>query len=313
MKLYFLGTGAGIPSRDRNVSSLALMMPEYHGETWLFDCGEATQHQILSSPIKLSKISKIFITHLHGDHIFGLPGLLGSRSFQGCEAPLTVIGPQGLRSFIEVSLEVSKTYLKYPIEFIEVEDRMSLTEENFSIQIRLLEHGIPSYGYRIEEKEISGSLDVKRLKALGIQPGPLYQEIKQGKLIQLPNGQTINGSDYVGPPKPGIRLAILGDTKFTPVSIELAADVDVLVHEATYRSGQEERATKYFHSTCLQAAQVAMESHVQQLILNHISSRHLPGEWNQILVEAQQLFSNTHLSTDGWSYEIPIKSGDNTK
>lgn len=121
MQCYFLGTGAGVPSRNRNVSSLALIMPEYNGQIWLFDCGEATQHQIWDSPVKLAKINRIFITHLHGDHLFGLPGILGSRSFQGATSPLTLYGPKGIQAFVEISLKTSRTFLRYPLEIVEME------------------------------------------------------------------------------------------------------------------------------------------------------------------------------------------------
>ncbi|MEZ0116053.1 UNVERIFIED_ORG: ribonuclease Z [Heyndrickxia coagulans] len=122
MEILFLGTGAGVPAKARNVTSIALKLLEERNAIWLFDCGEATQHQILHTAIKPRKVEKIFITHLHGDHIFGLPGFLGSRSFQGGDGPLTVYGPKGIKAFVEVSLKVSETRLKYPLEIIEIEE-----------------------------------------------------------------------------------------------------------------------------------------------------------------------------------------------
>ncbi|SFI85362.1 ribonuclease Z [Thermoflavimicrobium dichotomicum] len=304
MNFYFLGTGAGIPSKTRNVSAAALLLPEYHGDIWLFDCGEATQHQILSTPIKLSKISRIFITHLHGDHLYGLPGVLGSRSFQGAESPLTVYGPKGIRRFIDVTLETSHTYLKYPLHVVEIDDGMTWEEPHFSIFVRLLEHGIPSYGYRLMEKDQPGSLQVERLKSLGIPPGPHYKELKQGKVITFPNGQTLDGKEFVSPPKKGKKMAVLGDTKFTPVAIELAKDVDLLVHESTYRKGLEDRAETYFHSTNVQAAEIARTAQAKNLILTHISTRFDEEACKALLAEAQEIFPNTWLAYDGFQFTL---------
>ncbi len=304
MEYYFLGTGAGIPSLYRNVSSAALLLPEYNGDTWLFDCGEGTQHQILSSPIKLSKLTKIFITHLHGDHLFGLPGVLGSRSFLGCEAPLTVYGPKGIRPFVEVAMQTSNTYLKYPLEVIEIEEGMTIELDHFKISVRLLDHIVPSYGYRIEEKEHPGELQVDKLLEAGIPPGPIYREIKEGKTITLPDGRVIHGSEWIAAPKQGKKLAVLGDTKPTQSAVELAEEVDLLIHESTFRRGLEERAEKYYHSTNIQAAQVAKQAKAKRLILTHISSRYNEEGSRELLQEAREIFPHTWIASDGSSFPI---------
>jgi ribonuclease Z len=156
LDIFFLGTGAGIPAKLRNVTSIALKLLEERGSIWLFDAGEATQHQILHTSIKPRRIEKIFITHLHGDHIYGLPGLLASRSFQGGESEVTVFGPKGLKEYITISLSVSQTYLKYPLKIVEIAEGVIFEDEQFIVEARLLEHGIPSYGYRIVEKDRPG-------------------------------------------------------------------------------------------------------------------------------------------------------------
>lgn len=153
MEFVFLGTGAGVPSKGRNVSAIALQLLEERGQTWLFDCGEATQHQILHTSVRPRRIEKIFITHLHGDHIFGLPGLLGSRSFQGGTTPLTVYGPKGIKQFIEVALSVSTTHVKYPLEVVEITEEGTVFEDNeFYVETKRLSHGIECFGYRIVER-----------------------------------------------------------------------------------------------------------------------------------------------------------------
>ncbi|MBD1373034.1 ribonuclease Z [Hazenella sp. IB182357] len=304
MEIIFLGTGAGIPSPLRNVSSLALLLPEYQGETWLFDCGEATQHHILSSPVRLTKITRIWITHLHGDHIYGLPGLLGSRSFQGAETPLTVYGPRGIQTFIETTLQTSYTYLRYPLNIVEIEDHMQITVPPFDVTIRLLEHGIPSYGYRLEEHPQPGTLNAKKLLADGLPPGPLYQSLKRGETITLPDGRTFCGKDYLSTPKLGKIISILGDTRFTEASIQLAEQANLLIHESTYGAGQESLAFQHHHATCTQAAEVALRAGAKSLILNHISSRFTDETATDLITSAQNIFPQTQLAHDGYSYTI---------
>ncbi|MBA4601912.1 ribonuclease Z [Thermoactinomyces mirandus] len=304
MQIYFLGTGAGVPSRERNVSSLALIMPEYHGQIWLFDCGEATQHKIWDSPVKLNKVERIFITHLHGDHIFGLPGILGSRSFQGTETPLVIYGPQGLKEFVNTALNTSRTYLRYPLEIIEIQDGTRLKVPFFSILVKKLDHGIPSYGYRLQEQDQPGRLNVEKLEKAGIFPGPHYKLLKQGKTITLPDGRTISGKEFIGPPKKGRTIAILGDTRTTDNSCLLAKECDLLVHEATFRAGQEQLAANYYHSTCTEAAAAAKKAGAKHLILNHISSRFQKDEYQDLLKEAQAIFPATQIASDGWSFTL---------
>lgn len=303
MILHFLGTGAGVPAKQRNVSALALKFLD-KGNIWLFDCGEATQHQILYTPLKISKINKIFITHLHGDHIFGLPGLLGSRSFQGETSPLTIYGPSGLKEFIEVSLSVSKTFLRYQLEVVEIEDGDVIDADDYKIVVGKLEHGIVSFGYRIEEKDQSGPLDVAILKEQGIPPGPIYSLLKQGQSVTLDDGRTINGEDFVGPKKPGRKLAILGDTRVNDTCVRLANDVDVLVHESTFEAGMEEEAHAFFHSTSVQAASVAVEANVKSLILTHISSRYQDNASTELLNQAKKVFPSTIIAKDFYEYHI---------
>ncbi|MED4878379.1 ribonuclease Z, partial [Anoxybacillus geothermalis] len=271
MELLFLGTGAGVPAKERNVSSVALQLLDERGATWLFDCGEATQHQILHTAIRPRRIEHIFITHLHGDHLFGLPGLLGSRSFQSGETPLTVFGPKGIRAFVETALSVSGTRLRYELNIAEIEEGVIFDDERFQVIAKRLDHGMPSYGFRVVEKDLPGPLLVDRLKALGVRPGPIYQQIKQGKTVMLDDGTVIDGREFVGPPQKGRIVAVLGDTRFCEAAIELARDADVVVHEATFAAAEQRLAHDYFHSTTTDAAEVARRAGAKRLILTHIS------------------------------------------
>lgn len=307
MELEFLGTGSGVPAKHRNVSSLALKLLAERNAIWLFDCGEGTQMQILRTTIKPRKIEKIFITHLHGDHIFGLPGLLSSRSFQGGDTPLALYGPPGVEQFVKTALRVSQTKLSYPISYHELKEGIVFQDAQFKVEARLLEHGIASYGYRITEADHEGALQVEKLRALGIPEGPLFGKLKQGQTVTLPDGQVINGKDFVGEKRQGRVVTILGDTRYTQASIELAKNSDVIVHESTFRKEETKMAKAYFHSTSQQAAQVAQKAQAKRLVLTHISARYLAQAAYELEKEAQAVFPNTQVAKDFDEIEIPLK------
>ncbi|MBC1423252.1 ribonuclease Z [Listeria seeligeri] len=304
MELVFLGTGAGVPSRGRNVTSIALSMLNERNAIWLFDCGEATQHQILRSQIKLSKLEKIFITHMHGDHIFGLPGLLSSRSFQGGDSDLTIYGPVGIQAYVETSLKLSGTRLTYKIIFKEMEPGLIFEDEMFTVTADELDHGMLSYGYRIVEKDKQGALDAARLKADGVEPGPIFQKLKNGEVVTLPDGREIDGENYIGEPQKGKIISIFGDTRETASEYALAENADVLIHEATFEGDKGKMAAEYMHSTTIQAAELAKKAGVKKLILTHISSRYDREASKALLIEAKSVFENTEIAYDLAVFQI---------
>lgn len=307
MDIFFLGTGAGVPAKLRNVTSIALKLLEERGAIWLFDCGEATQHQILHTSIKPRRIEKIFVTHLHGDHIYGLPGLLSSRSFQGGETEVTVYGPKGIEQFINISLSVSQTYLKYPLKIIEIDEGIVFEDEQFIVEAGLLEHGVTSFGYRVVEKDRPGTLLAERLEAAGVKPGPIYKKIKNGETVELDNGQIVDPVDYVGPDQKGRIIAILGDTRICGNALELARNADLLIHEATFSKEEGKLAFDYFHSTTAHAAETALKANAKMLCLTHISSRYDRQAAFELLREARELFPNTDMAEDFKEIHLPAK------
>ncbi|MDG3261877.1 ribonuclease Z [Streptococcus suis] len=303
MQIQFLGTGAGQPSKARNVSSLALKLLDEINQVWLFDCGEGTQNRILETTIRPRKVAKIFITHLHGDHIFGLLGFLSSRSFQSSEeqTDIDIYGPVGIRSFVLASLKVSGTRLPYRIHFHEFDvDTVGqvLETDKFTVFAEKLDHTIPCVGYRVIQKDLEGTLDAEALRAAGVPFGPLFGKIKNGQNVTLEDGTEIIASDYISPPRPGKVVTILGDTRKCHASVRLAVNADVLVHEATYGKGDEKIARKHGHSTNMEAAQVAKDAGVKQLLLNHISPRFLSKDISQLRKDASTIFEQVHIVKD---------------
>ncbi|MDT2595731.1 ribonuclease Z [Enterococcus dongliensis] len=306
MELEFLGTGAGVPAKHRNVSSLALKLLAERNAIWLFDCGEGTQMQILRTTIRPRKIEKIFISHLHGDHIFGLPGLLSSRSFQGGEEPIELYGPAGLESYVRTSLQVSKTRLAYPLHFIELSEGVIFKDKQFTVECMRLDHGIDSYGFRVTEANHEGMLQVEKLAELGIPAGPVYGKIKQGQTVTLSDGRVIDGKEFVGSSKKGRIVTIFGDTRFTDRSSQFAKDSDVIIHESTFNKNEAKLAHAYFHSTTQQAAMIAKKAQAKKLMLTHISARYLAKQAKELEEEAQEIFPNTQIAKDFDSIDIPF-------
>lgn len=310
MKLMFLGTGAGMPAKARNVTSIALQLLEERQSIWLFDCGEATQHQIIHTSIKPRKIEKIFLTHLHGDHIYGLPGFISSRSFQGGTDLVTIYGPKGVEEFVRTSLSISQSHLSYPLQFVETTEGTIFEDEQFKVVAKKLDHGIATFGYRIIEKDLPGALQVDKLKELAIKPGPIYQKLKNAEKVKLEDGTVLDGRDFLGPSQKGRIVTILGDTRYTENSIELSIDADLLIHEATFADGDEKLAFEYFHSTTTQAAKIARLANVKRLILTHISSRYQTDvDLDKLEKEAQAFFPATTLAQDFMEVELPKKRG----
>ena len=311
MELQFLGTGAGQPSKQRNVSSLALKLLDELNEIWLFDVGEATQHQILKTNIRLRKVTRIFISHNHGDHIFGLPGLLATRSFQGDVGPITVYGPPGLEQFVKTALRVSRTKVSYPIKFVELtEGGLIYQGKGFRVYTEKLDHRVSSFGYRVVEDSRPGELLMSKLEKYNIPNGPLLGKLKKGEQIVFSDGTVLDGKEFLGPERPGRIVTIIYDTRSTPNIAKLAQNADVLVHESTFAGNEAKLAHSYYHSTAVEAATVARDNGVKRLYLDHISARYLGSKAKQLEKQARKVFDHTKLVNDFDRVNIPMKGTD---
>lgn len=307
MQITFLGTSSGVPTRSRNVSSVALRLPQ-RAELWLFDCGEGTQHQIIRSDLKISQLSRIFITHMHGDHIFGLMGLLATCGLAGNPTQIDIYGPPKLDEYLRACSRYSQTHLSYPINVHTVEPGVIYEDEEFIVSCGRLEHRITDFGYRVAEKDRTGRFDIEKAKALSIPPGRVYGQLKRGETVTLLDGRQINGAELCGPTEVGRKVVYCTDTVYCDGAVELAQDADVLIHEATFAHEDAELAFQRFHSTSTMAAQVALTANVKRLIMTHFSPRYAPGnnlELKDLLGEARAIFPNTEIAYDFLSYEVP--------
>jgi ribonuclease Z len=314
MKVIFLGTSSGMPTLKRNVSSIALIFIQKN-KLWLWDCGESTQQQIQKTSLKLSKLEKIFISHLHGDHLFGLPGLLASRGLRmgKNQQKIQIFGPEGLDIYLEETLRITKNYIPYEIEIKIIPPNLSVgiiwEDEEYIVRYSEVNHNIKTYAYSVEEKKDRSHFLIDKARRLNIPSGPIYRTLKEGKTAQLPNGRIFQGKDFINEIRKGRKIVFCGDTTYCEKLLHLAKGADLLIHEATFSQKEEDLAKRNFHSTTAIAAKIAKEAQVKQLILTHISPRYssnnkLTITESDLLVEAQNVFPDTILADDFMEYEI---------
>lgn len=303
MEWTFLGTGAGSPSRTRNVSALALRLPQ-RSEWWLFDCGEGTQHQLLKAPhLRLSQLSRIFITHMHGDHCYGLPGLLASRGLAlGGESPITLHGPEGLGKWVITTMRLSGNRPTFPLHMDAVDTGWSLHDTDLTVTVAKTDHRTESYAFKVTESDALGSFDIARARAMQLPSGNLFGRLKAGEVVTLDDGRILDGSDFVGPAKPGRVSVYTGDTRPSHDIVTFATNADLLIHDSTFGTPEQDHAEKSAHSTAAEAAQIALSANVKQLVLTHFSSRYdaqgLAYDLKSLLQDAKDIFPNTVMASD---------------
>ena len=306
MKITFLGTSGAVPTTERNTSALVV---EREGDRLLFDCGEGTQRQMMRYGTGFD-IEHIFLTHIHGDHIFGLPGLIQTWDFNDRELPLTIYTPRGTRSRIENLLGVAGDRPSYPIDVIAVSPgETALATEAYEVRAFRVDHRTNAVGYALVEEERKGRFDRETAEhELGIPPGPKYSKLHAGEPVEH-DGRTVHPEEVVGPPRPGRRVVYTGDTRPTASTIESATDADLLIHDGSFADEHHERAVETAHSTAREAAQVARDAGVDHLALTHISTRY-GGRDDHLATEAQTVFSNAFVARDGMELTIPYPDSD---
>ena len=294
MRIITLGTGAGRPTLRRGSSATAM---EFEGEVFLFDCGEGTQIQLMKSAVHWGRVSRIFISHLHGDHVNGLPGLLGTLSLSDRHEALTVYGPKGLKELIEVHREQQDMTLRFELTLREIETPGLLVEnEAYRILTRPLNHVLPCWGYRFEERDRPGRFDVAKAEAEGIPSGPFRAALVRGESVTLPDGRSFESKDFVGPTRSGRVFVHCLDTQPCEEAVELSRGATLLLYEATFSDEVSSDAHRFGHSTAADGARIAKEAGAQNLLLTHISQRY--GDSQGLLDEAQAIFPQVKIASD---------------
>jgi len=300
LDLLFLGTSASMPTAQRAPAAFLLRRG---GERLLFDCAEGTQRQLQRSVVGLADLEQIFLTHLHGDHVLGLPGMLKTFALRGRDEPgLTVYGPSGL-SGLFAKLRPFIGRLPYPLTTVELEPGEILERGDYRIEAFAVDHGVSALGYALVERERPGRFDVAAADALGVPSGRERGVLQGGQPLTLADGRTIAPDAVLGPARPGRKVVLTGDTAPSPGVVQAAHRADLLVHEATFASEERDRARETMHATAAEAAEVARLAAVRLLALTHVSSRYFGPE---LAREAREIFPETVVPRDFDLVEVPF-------
>ncbi len=293
LSAFFVGTAGSIPTPRRGLPSVLVRRG---GDRILFDCGEGTQRQLVSS-VGLADLTEVFITHFHADHWLGLPGLLKTFDLRTRERPLAIHGPAGVRELITLALRVAGR-VRFPLELIELAPGDVLERDGYRIAPVPVQHRAPAFGYVLYEHERPGMFDPDAARRLGIEPGPEFGRLQRGESIR-----GVTPDQVMGPSRAGRKLVISGDTRPSEALTVAAHDADLLIHEATFAEDERERAADTGHSTASQAATIAAKAEVKMLALTHLSTRYSPRELRD---EARAIFKATVLPRDFDTVEIPL-------
>ncbi|MCH9812438.1 MAG: MBL fold metallo-hydrolase [Epsilonproteobacteria bacterium] len=313
MKFTFLGTSAGKPTRERYLSAIGIEFDQ-DNKWYLFDCGEATQFQLLKSRLSIGKLEAIFITHLHGDHFYGLPGLLASKKMDDALRPLTIYGPKGIAKFIDAVLDVSKSDLGYPLTIIEYENEQIFDFDKFTIKVLPVVHSMDSVAFYIQEHTISNKLDEQKLRTIGLPPSARYGELKRGQTVNH-EGKILDPVDFMLDPIQGRSAIVSGDNATPEILGDYLHDLDLLIHESTYtQEVYDNLAVKILHTTAHDLGSACAKYSVKNLIATHISPRyHAKGKYTveMLYEEIKAVYQGTTFIADDLDEFYLEKSQDN--
>jgi len=302
LEVVFLGTAASIPTVERALPSVVV---KRENEILMFDCGEGVQRQMIKARVGFHKKMKVFVSHMHGDHVLGLPGLLQTMSLLDRAQKLEIYGPIGIKAFIKGIQQTVQFVLTFPVEIQEIkEEDIICREKEYQVRVARTAHVIPSLAYALIEKPRPGRFDPEKAKALGVPVGPLWSKLQHGEKVRTEAGEIIKPGQVVGPLRGGRKIVYSGDTRPTSNLVRLAEKADLLIHEATFEDDLLEKAQEDGHSTPTQAAKTAKKAKVKRLILTHVSSRYRSAL--SLLQQARRVFPNTNVAEDFMRVEIPL-------
>jgi ribonuclease Z len=304
IRVIFLGTAASRPTVGRNVTALLVAR---EGELLMFDCGEGTQRQMMRYATGFT-VNDVFFTHMHADHFLGIIGLLRTMGLQGRIEPMRLWGPVGAKEILHEAVHLGVERVPFDIEIIELEHDTVLRRDGYDIVAYRTHHGIRSLGFALIEHDRLGRFDVARARELGVPEGPLFGKLHRGDAIEF-DGKRVEPADVVGPPRPGRRIVYTGDSRPCKRTIDVAANADLLIHDATFGEEEAERAQQTGHSTAREAADVARKAGVLRLALTHISSRYADDP-RGLEREAKHVFRDSFVAQDGMVVEVPFRDAE---
>jgi ribonuclease Z len=308
LRVTFLGTAGAVPTTRRNTSSVFLRR---EGDRLLFDCGEGTQRQMMRFGTGFS-VSHVFVTHLHGDHILGLPGLIQTMDFNDREAELTIHAPEGTAGRLEGFIHAAAGPPSFPLTIDAATDGDTVLErDDYAVTAFRTDHDTRSVGYALIEADRKGRFDRERAEELGVPVGPMFQRLHSGESVELDDGTVVDPDQVVGDPRPGRTVVYTGDTRPTDRTVEIADGADLLIHDATFASDNETRARRTAHATAEEAAELADRAGAKRLALVHVSSRYA-GDVAPIEREARAAFSGERafVPDDGDVLEVPYPDAE---
>jgi len=302
LRVVFLGTAGSVPTPKR---SLPAILIQRKSEQIMFDCGEGVQRQMIKAKTGFHRKMKVFVSHMHGDHVLGLPGLLQTMALLDRERKLDVYGPPGIKRFLEDVRETVQFVLTFPVEIHEIREAGVVCEEQeYFVQTVWANHVIPNLAYALAEKPRPGKFHPEKAKTLGVPEGPLWSKLQHGHEVKLSNGRIVKPEDVTGPLRLGRKIVYTGDTRPFKGFVKFAAGADLLIHDATLDDDLAERAEEDGHSTPKQAAKNAKKAKAKQLILTHVSARY--DDTSILLEQARKIFKNTQIAEDFMKTEIPL-------
>lgn len=292
-RIVILGSGASLPTLQRHTAAVAV---QYEGDVHLLDCGEGTQLQWRRTGLKFGRLRTICVSHLHGDHINGLVGLLQTLSLSDRTAPLQVHGPPGLADYVRGFRRTQRVRVAYPLEIVEHEAGAVFRGDGYRIEAGGLDHGVRTLGYALVEDDRPGRFDVEAARRLGLEPGPAYGRLQRGESVDTPAGERVRPEQVLGPGRPGRRVAYCVDTRPCEEAVRLARRASVFLCDSTFGTELEAEARDRGHCTAAQAAEMARKAEADRLVLTHVSARY--GDARPLLEEAREVFSNTTVAAD---------------
>lgn len=292
-----LGNNSALPAYERHPTSQVVTLDEH---LFLIDCGEGTQMQLSRYKIRRSRINHIFISHLHGDHYFGLPGLLTSLGLMNREHDLHLYAPAALKQVLDLLFSISDTQLPFQLHFHALEDEGIIADDaKFSVECFKVYHRIECWGFIVREKKKPRKIDKEKIINYDI-PSIFYERLKSGEDYTTKTGEVIRSEDVTIPAPPPKSYAFCADTMYDERIVEKLKDITLLYHETTYLKDLEERAASRYHSTTIQAAKIAQLAHAKNLLIGHFSSKY--ETLDEFLVEASEIFPHTQLALEGCTY-----------